>query len=79
MADALPDSVSPPRQASRSVNWRWRPLMPFDKILDGGRHVAHLKIAAPAQLVGDILGNILRPAIGGIEADDADRAMVMAA
>jgi hypothetical protein len=38
----------------------------------------HLEIAAPAQLAGDILRNILGPVLGRIEGDDADRAAILA-
>jgi hypothetical protein len=43
------------------------------KILEEARHVAHLKIAALAQFVRHVSGYILRPFLGGIEGDDANR------
>ena len=52
--------------------------MPLKEILNGRWHISHLEIAAPAQLAGDILRNILGPALGRIEGDDADRAAVLA-
>jgi hypothetical protein len=53
-------------------------LVPFDKIRDRGGEFAHLQIAATAQFAGDIFGNVFRPALGGIEGDDADRVAVLA-
>ena len=52
--------------------------MPLNEILNGRRHISHLEIAAPAQLAGDILRNIFRPALGRIEGDDADRIAILA-
>ena len=49
-----------------------------DEVLEEERNVAHLQIAAPAQLMGDICGDVLRPALGGVEGDDADRVVVLA-
>ena len=54
------------------------PLMPFDEIRDHSGDLAHLQIAATAQFAGDVLGNIFRPALGGIEGDDADRVTILA-
>ena len=52
--------------------------MPFDEIRDHSGDLAHLQIAATAQFAGDVLGNIFRPALGGIEGDDADRVTILA-
>lgn len=37
-----------------------------------------LQIAAAVQFVGDIGGNVLRPFLGGFEADHANRVFVLA-
>ena len=50
----------------------------IDEILQEERNVALLQIATPAQLLGDIAGNVLRPFFGGVEGDDADRAFILA-
>lgn len=50
----------------------------LDKVLDRRRHVAHLQVAAPAQLMGHVLGDILRPALGGVEGDHPDGAGILA-
>jgi hypothetical protein len=42
-----------------------------NEVLQEERNVAHLQIAALAQFSGDIDRNILRPALGGIEGNDA--------
>ena len=52
--------------------------MPFDEIRDHSGDLSHLQIAATAQFAGDVLGNIFRPALGGIEGDDADRVTILA-
>ena len=64
-----------PAEGSTDVD---RPLMPFDEIRDHSGDLAHLQIAATAQFAGDVLGNIFRPALGGIEGDDADRVTILA-
>jgi hypothetical protein len=51
--------------------------VPFDKIRNRRRKLAHLQIAATAQFAGDIFGNVFRPVLGGIEGDDADRIAVL--
>jgi hypothetical protein len=48
-----------------------------DKVLKEKRHVAELEIAASAQFPGDVLGDVLRPFLGGVEGDDPDRAFVL--
>jgi hypothetical protein len=50
----------------------------FDEILDVGGHVSKLQVATPAKLLGDVLGDITRPALGAVEADDLDRAVILA-
>ena len=62
-----------PAEGSTDVD---RPLMPFDEIRDHSGDLSHLQIAATAQFAGDVLGNIFRPALGGIEGDDADRVVL---
>ena len=52
--------------------------MPLNEILNGRRHISRLEIVAPAQLAGDILRNVFRPALGRIEGDDADRIAILA-
>ena len=52
--------------------------MPLNEILNGRWHISQLEIAAPAQLAGHILRNVLGPALGRIEGDDADRIAVLA-
>jgi hypothetical protein len=47
-------------------------FMAFYEILDAGWYVAQLQIAAASQFLRDIFGDILRPAFGGVERDDAD-------
>ena len=54
------------------------PLIPFHEIRDRSGDLAHLQIAAAAQFAGDVLGNIFRLALGGIEGDDADRVTILA-
>jgi hypothetical protein len=49
----------------------------IDEILQEERNIALLQIAALAQIVGDIGGNVLRPFRGG-EGDDADRVFILA-
>jgi hypothetical protein len=53
-------------------------FVPICEILQVKRDVSRLKVAAAAQFAGDILGNIFRPALGGIEGDDADRVTILA-
>ena len=50
----------------------------FDKILNGGGHISRLQIAAPAQFVSHVFGNVLRPSLFSVEGDDADRIVVLA-
>jgi len=54
------------------------PLVVLDEIMNAGRHVPHLQIAAAAQLLGDIFGGVLRPAFDGVEGDNPDGVFVLA-
>jgi hypothetical protein len=51
--------------------------MTFDEIDDRSRYVPQLEIAAPAQLLGDVGRDVLRPALEWVEAKDADRVVVL--
>jgi hypothetical protein len=51
-------------------------LMPVNELLQSEGHVAHLHIAALAQLVRHVTRYILRPSIGSVECDDSDRVLV---
>ena len=55
-----------------------RALVPFDKIRDRRGKIPHLQIAATAQFARDVFRNVFRPALGGIEGDDADRVAILA-
>jgi hypothetical protein len=60
---------------------RQLPVLGFvarEKALEAGRDLAHLEPAPTAQLLGDVGGNILRPALSGVEADDADGVRILA-
>ena len=48
------------------------------EILQVKRDVSRLQVAAAAQFVRYVLGNIFRPAFSSIEGDDADRITVLA-
>ena len=50
----------------------------IDEVLQEERNVTLLQVAAPAQLLGDVGGNVLRPFFGGIEADHANRVFILA-
>ena len=52
--------------------------MPLNEILNGRWRISDLEIAAPAQFAGYIFRNVFRPALGGIEGDDADRVAILA-
>jgi hypothetical protein len=52
-------------------------LVAVDEILQKERNVALQHIAAPTQLLGDIGGYVLRPVLGGIEGNHADRAFIL--
>jgi hypothetical protein len=41
------------------------------------RNIALLQIAAPPELMGNIDGDVFRPVFGGVEGDDADRAVIL--
>jgi hypothetical protein len=49
----------------------------FDEILDVGGHVSKLQVAAPTRLLGNILGDVTRPALGAVEAENLDRPVVL--
>jgi hypothetical protein len=53
-------------------------LVPFNEIRDLSGQLAHLQIATAAQFAGDFFGDIFRPAVGGIEGDDANRVIILA-
>jgi len=42
----------------------------LDELLQVRRHLGQLQIAAPPYLVGDILRDVARPALSGVEAHD---------
>ena len=48
-----------------------------DEALQEKRDVAVLQIATLAQLMGDVFGDILRPALGSVEGHDADGVAVL--
>jgi hypothetical protein len=47
------------------------------EILQEERDISRLQIAAPAQLVGDVFRDVLRPALGSVKGDHADRVFVL--
>ncbi|XIA63288.1 hypothetical protein ACFIOY_29485 [Bradyrhizobium sp. TZ2] len=53
-------------------------LITVGEILKKEGDIAHLQIAAPPKLRGDVYRYVLGPAFGGIESDDADRVAVLA-
>jgi len=53
--------------------------MAVDKILQEERNIPHLLIAASPDFVSDVGRDVLGPPLGGIETDDSDRALVLAA
>ena len=53
-------------------------LLSLDEILNGRWHISHLQIAAHPKLMSDVLGYVLRPALGRIEGDDPDGIIVLA-
>ena len=50
----------------------------FHEIRDRSRKLAHLKVATSAQFVGNILRNVFRPTLRGIEGDHPNRAAILA-
>jgi hypothetical protein len=52
-------------------------FVPINECLQACWHFRRLKVTAPTNFIGDILGDIARPAFDGIEADDADRVVVL--
>ena len=53
-------------------------FVPVGEILQVKWDVSRLQIAAVAQFTGDVLENIFRPVLGGIEGDDTDRVTILA-
>lgn len=54
-------------------------FMTVDEILKEERNIALLQIAGSPQLLRHVGGYIFRPALGGIEADNANRVLVLPA
>lgn len=52
-------------------------FVPVSEALKTRRYVSVLQVAAPAELVCDICGDVLRPPFGGIEADDPLRVVIL--
>jgi hypothetical protein len=52
-------------------------LVPFDKLLDVFWYLSQLKIAAPPDFMGNILGDIPGPTFRRIETDDPHWAVVL--
>jgi len=50
----------------------------FNELLEVGRQLGPLQIAAPPDLHGDILGDIARPSLSGVEAHDPQGVLVLA-
>jgi hypothetical protein len=74
---ALERHVSDQADRQRQLNVVVTALVSVDEILQADRDVAHLKIAAVAQFMGNVGRDVLRPSFGGVEADDADRVLVL--
>jgi hypothetical protein len=53
-------------------------VIAFDEFLNVRRHVAQLQVTATAQLLGDIFGNVLRPAFGSVEGNDPNGVSILA-
>ena len=51
--------------------------MTFNKIRERTGEIAHLQVAAPAQLVSDIFENVIRPTLCSVEGHDPDRVAVL--
>jgi hypothetical protein len=64
-------------QANRRVSCRW-PSWRSTKILNRLRHVAVPQIAAPADFLGEVLGEVARPPLERVEAEHPDRAVILA-
>jgi len=52
--------------------------VPLDEILNAGRNVSQLQIAAPPQFPGDVLRHVTRLALELVEAEYPDRVFVLA-
>ena len=55
-----------------------RSLVTFDKIRERRGEIAHLQVAAPAQFMRYVCGNVIRPTLGSVEGHDPDRVAVLA-
>jgi hypothetical protein len=53
------------------------PVVASNEFYQGGRQIARLFGTAPAQLVGNVFGDVARLTLGGVEADDANRIAVL--
>src|SRR5260370_38745674 len=53
-------------------------LVPLDELFQRGRQIARLVRTALAQRLGEVFGNIPRPALGSIETNDANGVAVLA-
>jgi hypothetical protein len=54
-----------------------RDLMAIHEILNVRWDVAQLKIAASAQLIGDVFGDVFGPASCGVERNHTDRVLIL--
>jgi hypothetical protein len=52
-------------------------LMALNEVLDRGRDIAKLQVAASAQLMRDVFRHIFRPALRGVEGYDAEGVAVL--
>ena len=53
------------------------PLVAGNEFYQKGRQIARLFGTAPAQLVGNVFGDVARLTLGGVEADDANQIAVL--
>ncbi len=51
--------------------------MSIDEVLNVRRHIAPVQVATPSQLLGDVVGHVLRPSFERVEADNPDRIAVV--
>src|SRR3982074_2938008 len=72
------NAMSDQADRQRQLNVAVPALVAIDEILQEERNVALLQIAAPAQLLGDVGGNVLRPVLRGVKGNHADRAFILA-
>jgi hypothetical protein len=52
--------------------------MAFDEILKFRRQVSVLQIAAPADFLGDVPGDVARPTLERVKAEHSDRTRILA-